>query len=439
MRQQLVIVADDLTGAGDTGVQFSRSGLLVKVIIGMDHLREELERCDVLVVDLESRMDDREEAYRKHFALGSALREMGKFHVYKKLDSTLRGNIGAEIDGLMDALQLGVTLLAPALPGSGRSVIGGEVYVRGVRLADTEFADDPRTPVRHSSIAAIIGQQSERVCRPIPTEVFNIGVDGASDYISEKVGYDPGIFVFDSHEEQDLENIAGMVERLAHQSFLVAGSSGLARHLGRTAYGKKGQAGADRRRVHKDEWANVHGLRHQLRKFYGGPVFVFAGSVSGRSQDQVRYAVEKGNCVLVFIGAQDILAGEVAAEIVASVHDQISKGHRRFIFTAAMTRGDVVAQAEKIAAGIGMLASGLIRKFRPAGILLTGGETAIHTVQALGATGIHIVNEVLPGVQYGYLSGLTEEDVVDSIVVTKAGGFGEEDAILQILEFLTYE
>jgi uncharacterized protein YgbK (DUF1537 family) len=79
------------------------------------------------------------------------------------------------------------------------------------------------------------------------------------------------------------------------------------------------------------------------------------------------------------------------------------------------------------------LAATLIKKFNPSGVLLTGGETAINTVNSLGATGIEIDREILPGVQSGSLTGCS----IRSVIVTKAGGFGEPDAISKTFQFLT--
>ena len=62
---KLLIVADDFTGASDTGVQFSKNHLKTIVITGTDYIRESLEKCDVLVLNTESRFDDAETAYRK--------------------------------------------------------------------------------------------------------------------------------------------------------------------------------------------------------------------------------------------------------------------------------------------------------------------------------------------------------------------------------------
>jgi uncharacterized protein YgbK (DUF1537 family) len=447
MEKKILIVADDLTGAGDTGVQFSKSGAIVKVIIGMDHLQEEVHACDVLVVDLESRMDTPQEAYRKHFSLGRMVQKLGDFLVYKKLDSTFRGNIGAEMEGLMDALQVNVALLAPALPASARTVVNGEVYVRGVKLAETEAAADPRTPVKYSSIAEIIGLQCDRDCRVISTDVFSAGVDGAAVFVSDKICLDPGIFIFDSREEKDLEHIAGVVERLRYRSFLVAGSSGLARHLGRTGFGRgraasegvgpdvgRGHAGAgqDKKENKQGKMSEEsHRIGPDRKDASAKVVFVFAGSVSGRSQAQVQHVLANGDCVLIHING-----GWDSEQVVQTVRDGLEKGRRRFIFTTALSRADVVEAAARVAGQLGELAAALIRVFQPSGILLTGGETAIHTVLALRATGIRVVDEILPGIQYGYLTGPVGAGVVDIIVVTKAGGFGEEDTISKILEFL---
>src|SRR4051812_19711460 len=114
MRKKLLIVADDFTGANDTGVHFRKTGMKVKVIINLDSVNNEMEQTDVLVVDTESRMDSMKDAYRKSYFVGEQLKSFHDLVVYKKLDSTFRGNIGAEIDGLMDGMNLQVLFLAPA-------------------------------------------------------------------------------------------------------------------------------------------------------------------------------------------------------------------------------------------------------------------------------------------------------------------------------------
>lgn len=417
MHKKLIIVADDFTGANDTGVQFRKASLKVNVIINTNRLKQDLEDSDVLVVDLESRFDTKEDAYQKCFNLGRQLVNIGDIIVYKKVDSTFRGNIGAELDGLMDALQIKVAMLAPALPANGRTTKNGEVYVGGVKLAETEVADDPRTPVIHSRIADIIRLQSRRNCSEIPTHIFQVSPAKTFELLSKEIARGSEILIFDSSKEKDLENIAHAIKGLSDLSLLIAGSAGLANHL-----------------------------REILFVRPNALSFIFSGSVSEKSRNQIKHTIDHDHCRLFFIEGKDLLNDDYKAEqIIAAISAEIKNGVKCFIFTSAISREDVEivfrhakkngisknAAAEKVALGIGKLAALLIETFHPAGVLLTGGDIAIKTVEALHATGINIDQEILPGVQSGTLTGC----MIRSVIATKAGGFGASDAISKTLEF----
>lgn len=416
---KLVIVADDLTGAADTGVLFSRPGLPVTLIVGTDGLEKALPVSETIAVDLESRLDTATVAYNKHFSLGLSLRKATDRMIYKKLDSTFRGNIGAEIDGLMEGLQAKATLLAPALPGNGRIVRAGEVIVHGEKLINTDAATDPRTPVRSSSIEAIIASQSKRRCRLIGPTFFSAGVEPAAAELLKEIDAGGEIFIFDSLEENDLANIAGMIRRLSDNSLLLAGSSGLARHLHPTS-----------------EVGTEPGQQEKTTplKRASGPVFVFAGSVNSRSQAQVQASLIKGNCTLIPIDPKTLEEDEAITAAIKTIREGVSSGNRNYIFTTAISRDDIVSGAGEIATAFGQFAASMIQQFHPSGMLLTGGETAIQTLESLNANGLKLLAEVLPGIQYGHLTGTAFDD---SLVVTKAGGFGEADSISQIIDFLS--
>jgi len=419
MQKKLVVVADDFTGANDTGVQFRKAGLKVNVIISTYQLKEDLEHTEVLVIDIESRFDTREEAYQKCYNLGKQLYDIGNIIVYKKMDSTLRGNIGAEIDGLMDALQTEVALLAPALPSNGRTTHNGEVYVHGVKLEHTEVVNDPRTPVRLSRIAEIIHLQSTRKCSEVSTSVFEGSSVKTNEVVSKEMESGSEIIIFDSIEETDLKNIAHLIENIGNISILIAGSAGLANHLREMPFIRP----------------------HHLN-------FVFSGSVSEKSRTQIKYTIDQGNCRLYLIDGKDLLNEDLKSGLlIAAVLQHIQNGERRFIFTSTISLEDVekvffAAQerglskdiaAEMVAHGLGKLAATLIERFNPSGVLLTGGDIAIKTVRALNATGIEIDQEILPGIQSGKLTGCP----IRSIIATKAGGFGADDAISKTLDFFT--
>jgi uncharacterized protein YgbK (DUF1537 family) len=417
MLKRLIIVADDFTGANDTGVQFRKAGLKVNVIINAHRFEEELKNSDVLVIDLESRFDTKEIAYQKCFDLGKQLIKLENTTVYKKLDSTFRGNIGAEIDGLMDSLQITKLLLAPAWPSNGRTTENGEIFVHGVKLAETEAANDPRNPVRFSRIADIIGLQSRRTCTEIPARMIREGLFDPSEILVNTSAQEPEIFIFDSLLENDLELISNFIGNLSNNSILLAGSAGLASHL--------------------SEISSLHKSRLS---------FVFCGSISERSRTQMKHALKEGHCILKFIDGEYLLNDDYNPDkLTASVSEDIEKGIRRFIFTSASSVSDVErvfilaekisiskeSAAEKVAIGIGNMAATLIEKFQPSGVLLTGGDIAIKTVQALHATGINIDREILPGIASGVLTGCT----IRSIIATKSGAFGSDDAITKTLEF----
>jgi uncharacterized protein YgbK (DUF1537 family) len=417
MQKKFIVVADDFTGASDTGIQFRKRGLRVKVIINYSSIKEELGNCDVLVIDIESRFDIPAVAYRKCYLLGEQLLKTGNIIVYKKLDSTFRGNIGAEIDGLMDSLKLKIALLAPAFPGSGWTTAGGEVYVHGVKLEETEYANDPRSPVKNSRISDIIGIQSKRICKEIPVGASKKGLKNDNRSLIKEIKTGGEIFIFDSGTEKELEQLARTIEKINDPSFLLVGSAGFAGHLSNSSFI----------------------LPQRL-------CFVFAGSVSETSINQVKHALDAGNCKLELIDGKKIINDSLdISEILKSVSDSMEFGKRRFVFTSALSREDVEKvfraakrrslandmAAQKLATGIGRLAAELILTFNPTGVLLTGGEIAINTVNALHATGINLEREILPGVQSGTLT----DCAVNTVVATKAGGFGDRDAITKTFEF----
>lgn len=415
-RKKLIIVADDFTGATDTGVQFRKASLRVSVIIDTHRLSDDLINSDVLVIDLESRFDTREVAYQKCLKLGLQILSLGDFYLYKKLDSTFRGNIGAEIDGLMDAMKLRITLLAPAWPLNGRTTENGEVLLNSVKLAETEASRDPRTPVKNSRISEIIGLQSSRTCSEISTEKLREYKKNYNDLLSAEQNKGSEILIFDSLVENDLKNIASLIES-SDIPLLIVGSAGLASHL--------------------------PDIFFERRKSL---CFVFSGSVSERTMKQLNYAIGKGQPGVYLIDEETLLSDDFdMGKIFSDVDAEIEKGKKWFIFTSALSAENVRkvfvlankkgfgkdAAAEMVSRYMGKLAADMIERFKPAGVLLTGGDIAIKSVQALNATGINIANEIVPGIPSGRLMGRN----LESIISTKSGGFGADDAIFKTMEY----
>ena len=142
---ELLVIADDLTGALDAGVQLARKGDRVLVSLDCEGGLEHASQADVVVIDAESRHDAPEVAHGKVGRLVAEGRRLGVPHVYKKTDSGLRGNVGAELSAVLDASGASHLNFVPAYPKQQRITEGGVHYVAGVPLARASSRSIPST------------------------------------------------------------------------------------------------------------------------------------------------------------------------------------------------------------------------------------------------------------------------------------------------------
>ena len=214
---KLLIVADDFTGALDTGVQFTARGARTCVVTdpAYDFSRAKAE-TQVLVLDAETRHLTPEAAYSVvRRAVEGALRA-GFTHIYKKTDSALRGNVGAELTAVLDGAGAESISFLPALPKMDRITRRGIHYIDGVPVAESVFGRDPFEPVGASSVAEIIAAQSE-----VPVALHGLAETASAGR--------PGIHVYDAESDSDLLRIG---QRLGREGLrLSAGCAGFAAAL----------------------------------------------------------------------------------------------------------------------------------------------------------------------------------------------------------------
>lgn len=150
---RLIIIADDFTGGLDTGVQFSQKGIRTRVVTDWktDYLQAAGE-CEVLVVVAEMRHLSPSEAAQIVSAIVRKAVALNIPFIYKKTDSGLRGNTGAELSASLNAGAAKVLPFLPSLPALGRLTVGGIHYISGVPVADSVFGRDPFDPVTESDV-----------------------------------------------------------------------------------------------------------------------------------------------------------------------------------------------------------------------------------------------------------------------------------------------
>jgi uncharacterized protein YgbK (DUF1537 family) len=373
-----LILADDLTGAADCGVQAVRRGL--RATVSLARGRQAVD-ADVLAIDLDTR--DQPERIARERTREAARGAAGATVLYVKLDSRLRGHLGAPIDGALDGAQAEIAVVAPAFPAQQRTTVDGRQCVDGEPVAD---------------LAGRLGRQTTRRV----TTVARAGIhDGALD---RELGQAGGrVIACDAVDEGDLARIVA-AGRGAARRVVWVGSAGLAAAL---FEGLPGRAGAPA----------------AVAAAPGRAVLVVVGSVAAASVAQLGALLVRPGCVRVPVDPAGLLDAPEAT--AARAAEQAS---------AALTRGDDAivhftpgaprfgrGPASRIAAGLALAVAPAIE--HAAGLLLTGGETARAVCDRAGLTAIELVSEIEPGVPLG------RAGTPARAIVTKSGAFGHSETL----------
>lgn len=210
---ELLIIADDFTGALDTGIQFVDSGVATQIITDTKYDFETIaENIKVLVVDSKTRYIAPEEAYKVVKQIASNAVQAGISHIYKKTDSALRGNIGCELQAVLDGSGYSHLHFIPALPAMERVTVNGIQYINEMPVAASAYGKDSYHPVIHSGLREIIAEQTK-------APVFL-----HKDYRGENQA---GIHVYDAATDLDMIRIAQQLKE-ADELKLTAGCAGFA-------------------------------------------------------------------------------------------------------------------------------------------------------------------------------------------------------------------
>ncbi len=374
---RIAVIADDLTGALDTGVQFRQWGYTVQLTDA-----PERSSAEVAITNTDTRNKSGEEAYRTTYDLAVKLR--GHDIVYKKTDSTLRGNPGQELQAILDATGETLALFTPTYPSTRRRVEGGRLYVAEKPITETEYIHEHRRET--SSIQEMLDTDNPVHCVESPEDIP-----------------ETGIAVVDSETEQDLLRIA------VRRTRVMAGSAGLADALCQT-------------------------LRDPP------PVLTVIGSTRTETRRQAELLTWRLGAASISLDMERTLSQAPQKEAVQEAKDALLMG-RDVVITSAPTPETVErtrAEAKKLDITPEMLetritaalaeAAGNLLSVRLSGIVITGGATALAVTQRLGTRDIEILDEVQPGVPVIRLDGL--------LAVTKAGGFGQPDTLIQATQYV---
>lgn len=177
------------------GSQFVSRGLKTYLSCSMDNLQMPPEDAEVWIINTGSRsLAPKDAASRVKKAL-QALKEFKVDYIYKKIDSTLRGNIGSELEASLAEMQLDSIPLCAAFPEMGRTTVDGVHYIGGKIITDTQYAKDTNTPVKEADINKLLASQMESPEKinvqdaSSPSDMVNICRRGRGSFFAGAAAY----------------------------------------------------------------------------------------------------------------------------------------------------------------------------------------------------------------------------------------------------------
>ncbi len=410
--ERLLIIADDFTGALDTGVQFTDRGAETQVVMDPDvDFSTFDDKVKVIVVNLESRHVPPIDAYRLVYKTVVKATAAGIRYIYKKTDSGLRGNIGAELTAVIDGAGADSLMFIPAFPRNNRNTMSGVHYIDGVPVAESMFGNDPVDPVTKSRVSDIIHIQSGTPC-------FEHAANSTT--FPEDLN---GIHIFDASSNEDLQAIAeGLGKERLHFSAGCAGfAAALAQELG------------------------LAGVKPQFPELPTN-IFMACGSVNPITIAQMKNGERAGYTHLHLTAQQKLdtrWPRSADAEPVIDGWIKTANSTGKFIMDANEPEGrdelsaymqahdmDFSEVYKTIAPQIGRITRVLLDRGLDATLLCTGGDTLVALMREVGVNALRPISEISTGcvlTSFEYNGKL-------QYVITKSGGFGTPDVLIKLGE-----
>lgn len=444
---KLLILADDFTGAMDTGVKLSKAQIKTLVLAKVPDTRTKtgLPPCEVLVLNTNLRHESPKTAYETISHLLRTYYEPG-LSVYMKTDSALRGNISATLAAAVSTLRRPLHFI-PAFPDVNRTTRNAAIYIEDIPLGQSVFRNDPRSPMTESSLVKIVTKDYPLSCRVIPTaseggvaydvdapEDFNGSAAYDADMAEDCAGFfevpAPQLYLYDCSTNEELAAIASYLKE-ENSLILTAGCAGFAA-----------------------QFPNC--LDFSKEEPYipdaPGPILFFSGSANAITFHQLAKAKEAGYPLfLIRDYVEAVIKGDALAKTLEDtlVHDTVSliKEGKSVILATALDK-DSLFDLSALAAAIGSeeavhqiisdcsarLTKRILEETDISALTVFGGDTVAGILEELGCFLVEAKGEVDTGVPICLLSykALKENSPRTLHLITKSGGLGPEEIVKSI-------
>ncbi len=392
VKTKLLIIADDMTGTLDTGIQFAKQGITVSVVTDPESLSGTIPRdCEVLAVNSSSRHLTPQQAYDAVYRIALMGKQAGIPYIYKKTDSVLRGNIGAELSAALQASEAECLAFVPSYPAMNRITKNGIHYVDEIPLSESIFGRDPFNPVKESDVAKLIGLQTE-----VPAH-----------RLDEMTG--KGIIIADAGSDEDLHTV-GIQLKQAGMLGVSAGCAGFAKFL--------------------PELLELKTEEQPAIPDPGNRLLVISGSLNPVTRLQLDEA--EACCFRrVYLSKEQKLDAQ---------HAQLPKINEPWMILDSLDSSESItadtadsneAIRSAISDNIGILVSRLLNGYDGT-VMIIGGDTLLASLKQLGCTQMKLLSEVFPGIVLSQIN----VNGTDRLLISKSGGFGTETLLKDLKQWM---
>ncbi|WP_181033695.1 four-carbon acid sugar kinase family protein [Arthrobacter sp. SX1312] len=409
------IAADDVTGATDSVVQFSRAGWSSRLLLG-ELLPTSAVPGGALAMNSDARALDTASARTATAGAVADLAAAGADRLYLKIDSTMRGSVPAQVAGALDAWQERhpgcFAVVCPAYPAMGRTVDGGLLRVHGEPVEDSPAGHDPVTPVPTSDFSQLL---------PGTT---TISLSGAPEQDAQALreAANGRVVVVNATSDDDLDTLAAALV-VAGSMAIPAGSAGLAAAMAVA-------------------WTNAGAVRARSESAptaQGQRIVVVVSSLHDVARAQTNHLRTKLDPTdlrvlqpdAALLDQPDRLAQWTAGELAAP--DTLP---RIVVVLSPEAPGDTGLRLSgaEIARSLASVVQQTLDSAEVGALVLVGGDGARAVLDASRAQALRITGAIQEGIPVGVVEGGT---AAGKIVVTKAGGFGPVHALLDTITELT--
>ncbi|WP_243296615.1 four-carbon acid sugar kinase family protein [Bacillus litorisediminis] len=420
------VVADDLTGANATGVRLSKQGFAAATVVYNDRIPDSGE-LDAVCIDTDSRYAPDEVVVRRVKKAMESFREWNAKVFCKRIDSTIRGKIGLEIDTMLDELGPdSIAVVVASFPDSGRVTSGGYLLVNGIPVQATDVAKDPITPITSSYIPAVIKERSKHSISHIGLDKVLTGVSALTEALNTEIARGNRIIVVDAVTDEEIETIAEAMAAIQQFQMVPCDPGPLT-----AAYSKA--------------------FLHQF--VASNKVIVTVGSVTSLTGRQLRYLMDKTNSKPVYVSAEKLATLEASwdEEVSRATNEALERiAENDVLIITTHTEGNNIlnlkqiaeqqqttqdALAKRITDGLAKITRLVMEQtnYPIQGCFTSGGDVTASLCAFSKASGIKLEDEVLPLAAYGTLIGGHFPGLP---IVTKGGMVGDKTSIYASVKFL---